>query len=67
MEKIKFESFRDCNGECPEFDNPHGWTQEEMSLMYARISQCLSAAWSIKLMALSQHMKEAPYMEETER
>jgi len=61
--KTKLESFRYNCGESPEFDNPHNWTQEEMGLMYARISRGLNAAFSVKLMALAHCMKEGPYTE----
>ena len=61
--RTKLENFKDNHGESPEFDNPHAWTQEEMDLMYARISGELNAAWSIKLMALAHHMKKGPYTE----
>lgn len=64
--RTKLESFKDHNGDSPEFDNPHAWTQEEMNLMYGRISRGLNAAWSVKLMSLAHHMKKGPYVEGVE-
>ncbi len=66
MEKITFESFKDHKGENPEFDNPHGWTQEELSEAYLVICEKFSMAWNIKLMALSYHVKKGPASEEIE-
>lgn len=45
----------------PVFDNPHGWTVEEMNDIYDRFLRPRSMAFTIKWMGLSHHMKEGPY------
>ncbi len=58
--KIVFERFKQGDGTSPEFDNPHNWTQEELSEVFSVINEKCSMAWNIKLMALSHHLKQGP-------
>ncbi len=59
--KITFESFKDHKGESPSFDNPHGWTLEQLNELYGLLREKLNAAWSIRLMAVSHHLKAGTY------
>ena len=45
----------------PVFDNPHGWTVEEMDDIYDRFLRPRAMAFNIKWMGLAQYMKEGPY------
>ncbi len=65
--KIVFEKFKKGDGTSPEFDNPHNWTQEELSEVFSVINEKYSMAWNIKLMALSHHLKQGPASEETKK
>ncbi len=58
--KIVFEKFKKGDGTSPEFNNPHNWTQEDLSEAYSVINEKFSMAWSIKLMALSHHLSQGP-------
>jgi hypothetical protein len=60
VKKIKFESFRDCNGECPEFDNPHGWTQADLNRAFSLMRSKFSMAFNIMLMGMAHHLRQGP-------
>ena len=65
--EIVFESFKDHTGSSPSFDNPHGWKQEELSKLYQKLSETYNMASSVKLMAMSQHLKSGDFATEIEK
>ena len=60
MNKIKFESFKDCDGECPVFDNPHGWKQSDLDKAFSLMRSKFSMAFSIMLMGMAHHLRQGP-------
>lgn len=61
-ETLKFE-----DGTSPSFDNPHGWTVEQVDELYELLSEKINAAWSIKLMGVSHHLKAGNYETQIEK
>ena len=45
----------------PTFENPHGWTIEQMDDIYGKFLRPRSMAFNIKWMGLASYMKEGPY------
>ena len=45
----------------PVFENPHGWTVEQMDDIYDRFLSPRAMAFNIKWMGLAEYMKEGPY------
>ena len=45
----------------PVFENPHGWTVEQMDDIYDRFLYPRAMAFNIKWMGLAEYMKEGPY------
>jgi hypothetical protein len=45
----------------PTFDNPYGWTIEQMDDIYNRFLRPQSMTFTIKWMGLASYMKEGPY------
>jgi len=45
----------------PTFENPHGWTIEQMDDIYGKFLRPRSMAFNIKWMGLAAYMQEGPY------
>ena len=45
----------------PTFENPHGWTMEQMDDIYGKFLRARSMAFNIKWMGLASYMKEGPF------
>ncbi len=59
MEKVHFDALGDTliNGKRPTFDNPNGWTQDDMARWFELHMERFIMGWNIRCMALNHHMK----------
>ena len=61
MDRITVKNFPKVNNEYVSFENPHGWTEEQIIECMNKIRQNTNTAYNIQYMALASRMKKGKY------